>query len=86
MATHITLFIIILLLAIVVSDFLDKAFPKLPLPLVQVGCGVLIAISPVRVHVALDPEVFMGLLIAPLLYREAEETDFGSLWKRVFDS
>ncbi|MDR3305282.1 MAG: sodium:proton antiporter [Clostridiales Family XIII bacterium] len=78
---ELTTFIIILLFAIVLSNLLDSAFPKLPLPIIQIACGIAIAISPIDVKLTLNPEIFMGLLIAPLLFREAEEADIFALWK-----
>jgi CPA1 family monovalent cation:H+ antiporter len=78
---ELTTFAIILLIAIVFSNLLDSAFPKLPLPLLQIGCGVAIALTPLDTKLDLEPEIFMGLLIAPLLFREAEEADFIALWK-----
>ena len=77
----ITTTIILLLLAIVISNLLDSAFPKLPLPMIQIIFGVLITLTPFDTNIDLNPELFMGLLIAPLLFREAEEADLFALWK-----
>jgi CPA1 family monovalent cation:H+ antiporter len=76
-----TTFIMILLVAIVVSNLLDSAYPKFPLPLAQIGCGALIALTPFNADITINPELFMGLLIAPLLFRESEETDLAALWR-----
>jgi len=78
---ELTTFVIIFLCAIVVSNILDSAFPKLPLSLIQIGIGVLIALTSLDTTIELDPEIFLGVLVAPLLYREAEETDLSSMWK-----
>ena len=78
---ELTTFIIIFLCAIVVSNILDSAFPKLPLSLIQIGIGVLIALTSLDTKIELNPEIFLGVLVAPLLYREAEEADLGSMWK-----
>ena len=77
----ITTTIILLLFAIVISNLLDSAFPKLPLPVVQIVFGVLIALAPINTHIELNPQLFMGLMIAPLLFREAEEADVFELWR-----
>ncbi|MDR2163268.1 MAG: sodium:proton antiporter [Clostridiales Family XIII bacterium] len=71
----------ILVVAIVVSNLMDSAYPKFPLPLAQIGCGVLIALTPFDAKITINPELFMGLLVAPLLFRESEETDIAALWK-----
>ena len=78
---ELTTITIIVLFAIVISNLLANAFPKIPLPLVQIACGVVIAFSPLQSNFQMETELFLGLLIAPLLYREAEEADLVSLWR-----
>ena len=78
---ELTYFVIALLVTIVLSNVLDSAFPSIPLPLIQIGLGALIALTPLDIRIDLKPEIFMGVLIAPLLYREAEEADIVSLWR-----
>jgi CPA1 family monovalent cation:H+ antiporter len=78
---EITTFIIVLLIAIVVSNLLDAALPGLPLSIIQIGFGVLIALFAHGETITINPEIFMGLLIAPILFREAEEADIYGLWK-----
>ncbi|MDR0874935.1 MAG: sodium:proton antiporter [Clostridiales Family XIII bacterium] len=78
---ELTTLLIVLLIAIVISNLLDSAFPKLPLPIIQIGLGVLIALVAHGDTITLNPEIFMGLLIAPILFREAEEADIYGLWK-----
>jgi CPA1 family monovalent cation:H+ antiporter len=70
-----------LLFAIVVSNVLDHVFPRLPLTLIQIGLGAALALLPMHISLTMNPEVFMALIIAPLLFREAEETDLASLWR-----
>jgi len=76
-----TTFIIVLLFIIALSNILDSAFPALPLSIIQIGLGVIIALTPLNVQITLQPEIFLGIFIAPLLYREAEEADLFSMWK-----
>jgi CPA1 family monovalent cation:H+ antiporter len=78
---ELTTFIMILIVAIVFSNLMDSAFPKLPLPLIQIACGVAIALTPLDTEMSIDPELFMGVLIAPLLFREAEEADIPGMWR-----
>jgi CPA1 family monovalent cation:H+ antiporter len=73
--------IIILLLTIVVSNIVDSAFPRLPLPLILIVFGALLSLTAVTNNLKLEPEIFMALLVAPLLFRESEEADFGALWR-----
>ena len=58
--------ILILLLAVIVSGSLAR-FTRLPLPLVQIALGVVIALSVVKT-VELKPEIFFLLFLPPLLF------------------
>lgn len=62
--------VLILLLAVVLSGFVAKVLPlAVPLPLVQIAIGVLIA-AVARLGVRLDPQVFFLLFLPPLLFYE----------------
>ena len=78
---EIMIFCVALLAAIVLSNTLDRAFTSFPLSLVQIGLGVVIALTPINITIELEPEMFLGILIAPILFREAEEADLTSLWR-----
>ncbi len=57
--------ILLLLAAVVVSSAIARALPiRLPLPFVQIALGALIA-STFDFRIALDPEIFLLLFIAP---------------------
>lgn len=59
---------LVLLLAVVVSAVVARALPVgVPVPLVQIALGALIA-SVADVGVALDPEIFFLLFLPPLLF------------------
>ncbi len=58
--------ILMLLLAVVVSSSAAR-FTRIPLPLVQIGLGVLIALSIVPT-VTLEPDLFFLLFLPPLLF------------------
>jgi len=60
--------VLVMLLSVAVSGYLLAALPiSLPLPLVQIGLGAVIAGVFHRGH-ALDPEVFFFLFLPPLLF------------------
>lgn len=60
--------ILLLLFAVVASSTVARALVvAVPLPLVQIALGALIA-SVLDWHIALDPELFLLLFIAPLLF------------------
>ncbi|MDR1574208.1 MAG: sodium:proton antiporter, partial [Clostridiales Family XIII bacterium] len=81
-----TTVIIILVIAMVLTNILDSMFDSLPLPLIQLAVGFLLGLLSESM-LNLNPEIFMALVIAPLLFRESEEADLSSLWrfkKQVF--
>ncbi|WP_233799717.1 Na+/H+ antiporter [Paraburkholderia sp. HP33-1] len=63
--------VLILLLAVAASGVLTRTLPfKLPLPLVQIAIGAMLAWPRLELHVAFDPEIFMLLFIPPLLFAD----------------
>ena len=63
--------VLILLLAVAVSGIGTRVLPfKLPLPLVQIALGALLAWPRLGLHVTFDPEIFMMLFIPPLLFAD----------------
>lgn len=80
------LYIIIFLSVLIVSNATNKLFPSLPTPLIQIllGIGLGFFIPVGTFH--LETELFLALIIGPLLFREAEESDITSIlkhWKIV---
>ena len=80
------LYIIIFLSVLIVSNATNKLFPSLPTPLIQIllGIGLGFFIPVGTFH--LETELFQALIIGPLLFREAEESDITSIlkhWKIV---
>ncbi|MCL2826452.1 MAG: sodium:proton antiporter, partial [Eggerthellaceae bacterium] len=74
--------ILLLLAAVLLSAVIDQVTPKVSLPLIQIALGLIIALfsfSPIEIH--LDPELFITLLIAPLLFYEAKKVNKVGLWK-----
>ena len=73
---------LLLLAAVLVSSLLDQIIPRVSLPLIQIALGLVIAIvAGGDVEVTLDPELFLVLFIAPLLYDEAKHADKVALWR-----
>lgn len=60
--------ILCIIAAVVVSSFVSRFVPKVSTPLVQIVLGVLVTYLPFFPDATLDPELFMVLFIAPLLY------------------
>ena len=75
--------ILCIIAAVVVSSFVSRFVPKVSTPLVQIVLGVLVTYLPFFPDATLDPELFMVLFIAPLLYLEAHEIDKSALLKTL---
>ncbi|MEC4175581.1 sodium:proton antiporter [Adlercreutzia sp. R7] len=73
---------LLLLAAVLASSLLDQIIPRVSLPLIQIALGLVIAIvAGGDVEVTLDPDLFLVLFIAPLLYDEAKHADKVALWR-----
>lgn len=74
--------ILLLAIAVLLSSLLEQMLPKISLPLVQIALGVIIALLAVApIDVTLNPDFFLILFIAPLLFYEAKEADKFGLWR-----
>ncbi len=75
---------LLLLAAVLISSVIDQVVPKVSLPLIQIALGVLIALlASGSVNIDLDPEIFLVIFIAPILYDEAKTADKRSLWHEI---
>ena len=73
--------ILMLLLAVLLSSILDQVVPRISSPLIQIALGIGIAMLPFPpIEVNIDPELFLVLFIAPLLFSDALEADKRNLW------
>jgi Na+/H+ antiporter len=73
--------IIVFTLAITFSNVFNRIFPIIPLPIVQIIVGVLIGITEMGQEISFEPEIFLVMIIAPLLFREGERNDTASTMK-----
>lgn len=73
---------LLMLAAVLASSLVDQIIPRVSLPLIQIAFGFIIAlVAGGDVRVTLDPELFLVLFIAPLLYDEAKRADKAALWR-----
>lgn len=72
--------VLILLMLVSVSKLLGRVIP-LPLPLVQIAAGALLAWPTLGLHVALDPELFLFLFLPPLLFADGWRMPKRDLWR-----
>lgn len=75
--------VLIMLMLVGVSRLIGRVIP-LPLPLVQIGAGALLAWPTLGLHVALDPELFLFLFLPPLLFSDAYTQFWRTKWTRDF--
>ncbi|MDI2594035.1 Na+/H+ antiporter [Pseudomonas sp. N3-W] len=72
--------VLIMLMLVSVSRLVGRVIP-LPLPLVQIGAGALLAWPTLGLHVALDPELFLFLFLPPLLFSDGWRMPKRELWR-----
>ncbi|MHC5229377.1 cation:proton antiporter [Enterococcus sp. LJL99] len=73
--------IILFAFAITFSNVFNRIVPIIPLPMVQIIFGVLIGLTEMGQRITFEPEVFLVMIIAPLLFREGERTNIRSMLK-----
>lgn len=72
---------LLLLTTVLASAILDQLIPRLSLPLIQIALGVVVGLlSREQINITLNPELFLVLFIAPLLFHEAREANNLKLW------
>ena len=75
------IYLILFLLVLIVSTTTNKLLPFLPLPLVQILLGIGIGLFIPNTDFHLNTELFLALVIGPLLFRESEEADITAILK-----
>lgn len=75
------LYAVIFSMILIVSNATNKLVPSLPLLLIQILLGIGWALFVPEENFHLDTELFLALVIGPLLFREAEEADITSVLK-----
>ena len=75
------IYLILFLFVLIISTTTNKLLPFLPLPLVQILLGIGIGLFVPNTDFHLNTELFLAMVIGPLLFREAEEADITSILK-----
>ncbi|MDZ5601247.1 Na+/H+ antiporter [Pseudomonas sp. RP23018S] len=74
--------VLILLTLVSLSKLLGRMIPlPVPLPLLQIAAGALLAWPTLGLHVALDPELFLFLFLPPLLFADGWRMPKRELWR-----
>lgn len=74
------LVVLVLLGLIAISNIINRFIPFVPIPLIQIGLGVMVVLMPLGIHMTLEPELFFVLFIAPLLFNDGKRTPRNELW------
>jgi len=77
---EIFLSIMVMLVAIGFSNMVNHILPFIPVPLIQIALGVVIAVIPGGINIPLEPDLFFVLFIAPLLFNDGRNVSRATLW------
>ena len=76
------LIIISLFVAIITATTLNRKWPRVPLAMFQIGTGFILFFMPVDFNsFDFNPELFMIVIIAPLLFSEGQNQSRQELWQ-----
>ena len=80
---HMEFFLIILVLLVLIgaSNIINHFVPFIPVPLIQIALGVMLALLPIGIEVEMETELFLLLFIAPLLFNDGKNVPRTALWK-----
>ena len=73
--------IIVIAIAITLSNVLAKVLPSFPIFMIQIIIGIILGLTEVGNSINFESEVFLVMIIAPLLFREGETADIPSILK-----
>ena len=75
--------VLLLVLATIVANTLYPYFPLIPQAFYQIFAGGLLSLVPLYNHFVLEPEVFMLLIIAPLMFYDGSNADGKALRRNI---
>ena len=74
----------LLLITVVAANIVHLLWPILPLAIYQILAGIMLSILPIDTHaIVLKPELFMLLIIAPLMFNDGQNVSFRQLTQNV---
>jgi CPA1 family monovalent cation:H+ antiporter len=74
-------YILIMLGGVLISSLVSRRLPQISTPLVQIAIGGALTLLPLSFEMTLEPELFLVLFIAPLLFEDAKKADKTALWR-----
>lgn len=78
---EIFLLVLILLALIGISNIVNHFVPSIPVPLIQIALGIVVAVVNPGLHTALDPKLFFLMFVAPLLFNDGKRVSKRNLWR-----
>lgn len=73
----------LLIVATIIANIIYTMFPTIPLTFYQIACGLVLSLLPFFQNYSLEPEIFMLLVIAPLMFNDGQNTS-GDHFRRSF--
>ncbi|OTP12142.1 Na+/H+ antiporter [Enterococcus sp. 10A9_DIV0425] len=77
--------VIVFAVTITLSNIASRILPIIPAPLIQIFLGIVLGLTKWGQSINFEPELFLVMIIAPLLFREGEKADIASILKN-FDT
>ncbi|MBY0011866.1 Na+/H+ antiporter [Paenibacillus typhae] len=73
-------YILLMLAALAMSNLVNRFIPSVSVPIIQIALGVGLTLLPLHFELSLNPELFLLLFIAPLLFNDGRHADKEALW------
>lgn len=74
----------LLLITVVAANIIHLLWPVLPLAIYQILAGIMLSILPIDTYaIVLEPEIFMLLIIAPLMFNDGQNVSFRQLSQNI---
>jgi CPA1 family monovalent cation:H+ antiporter len=82
---HLPHLIIGLLVVMILSNVINRVFPKVPTPLIQIVLGFALGFTSAEKILEFNSELFLLIVIAPLLFKDSYESDVRAIlkWKGI---
>lgn len=75
--------VMLLIIATVVANMVYPHFPLVPQAFYQIFAGMILSLLPIYSHFTLEPEMFMLIIIAPLMFHDGQNIDTHELRKHM---
>lgn len=75
--------VVLLIVATIVANLVYPLFPKIPQAFYQIFAGALLTFVPYFHHFVLEPEMFMLIIIAPLMFYDGQNADTHALRRHI---